>query len=615
MNPNNTLSGQNVTKLANSTNINSRAPVVSMTANGSLQLSVNAFGTGKSGILTRWGSNSTGMFSSTEALTFGQGVGGYCFTIYFLGRNATMDNSTEVGYFSFGLPTPLARGVNYQAEFTRVPVDGYGSSIIPGALSRGIGGTGLYWIGQMGTRNAETYPKYQDTFEVWCITKSNGDTIEVYLNNTLVSLSSTTTFSANWNTWGQQGTGYWQLGDGATTLDRGNGVGSGTYIGAFQFYNKYHNYSARCGILRSLMSTFYIPPTARVGGIKSSTVPSNISRNVRTGTFTITIDDYPHRNVQSLKDFYVFFATPGSIPSSINIIENNVTAIDTSVPGDVTLTCTAVSESLIGGLELCLAIATPGSSNTTPTTTILSGNGCLCSQVGISRTFQIELWFSPNYSWLASGWDTLLVQTGDVGGSSWDEVYRYETNTGYWQDQANDLVNNYTFSTAQIPTNRFCNYYNECKFTTPPITIKDAVTIHFADKSNNAYWTPCNLDAIRIKVNGKVYTTYDDAFGDGIRFSWITTTDDTKSTNVTGYLTNKYDSATDMTSPITINGTTYQIRSGLYNNSNMYELFNKGSNSFRFGSVPGDAPGNFQETNIANTSCLRICFPFRNVIV
>ena len=65
MNSNNTVSGSNVTVLANSSNAYILAPTVTMTANGTLPLVTDAFGAGKNAILTRWGAGSTGMFSTT----------------------------------------------------------------------------------------------------------------------------------------------------------------------------------------------------------------------------------------------------------------------------------------------------------------------------------------------------------------------------------------------------------------------------------------------------------------------------------------------------------------------------------------------------------------------
>jgi hypothetical protein len=263
INSNNIISGSNVTTLANSTNIYTLAPTVTMTANGTLSLVANAFGPGKKGILTRWVAGNTGMFSTTTSLTLGGSSdgAGVEFTIYFLGRGATVNNSSAVGLFSFGLSTATARNANYQAELTRNLVDVINSTATPGALSTVIGGT--TWLGQIGNRDATTYPTDQYTFEVWCVTKMPGvDSAQVYLNNQLLSTISPPLWSSNSATWAKRASGYWQLGDGATSADRTSGTSTGTYIGAFQVYNKYHNYSARCGILRSLMTTFYIPPTA-----------------------------------------------------------------------------------------------------------------------------------------------------------------------------------------------------------------------------------------------------------------------------------------------------------------------------------------------------------------
>jgi hypothetical protein len=372
MNSNNTLSGSNVITLANSPNVIAGSPAISMTANGLLPLVADAFGSGKNAILTRWGANNTGMFSTTNTITLGGVADGTSveFTIYFLGRNALMTNATEVGLFSFGLPTATSRSVNYHAEFTRYTSDTYGAITTPGALSRVFGGNEFQWIGLIGNRDINTYPKYQTSFEVWCITKYYGlNTVEVYLNNQLVTTTLASPWSTNTTTWAKRASGYWQLGDGSSIADRGNGSGTGTYIGAFQVYNKYHPYSARCGVLRSLMKTFYIP-TQSIRGITATTL-TGITLNTKTAPFTITIDDYPHRNVQSLNDFYVFFAPQGSIPTSINILENNVTSIDASVNFDVKLTCTAMTRSS-GAQVLCLAISMPGASNTDPATKILT---------------------------------------------------------------------------------------------------------------------------------------------------------------------------------------------------------------------------------------------------
>ena len=230
----------------------------------------------------------------------------------------------------------------------------------------------MFWIGSIGTRDLNTYPKYPNTFEVWCITKLKGvDTPEIYLNNQLLSTSNAVSWSNNITTWAKRASGYWQLGDGATIIARDNGLGQGTYIGAFQVYNKYHSYINRRGVFRSLMNTFYIPPPAN--SIIATTLSGNITANTRTATFTITIDDYPHRNVQSLNDFYVFFAPQYLIPTSINIFENNVTLIDVSVNNFVKLTCTAFTR-ILGTHVLCLAISSPGSADLAPTTQILTYN-------------------------------------------------------------------------------------------------------------------------------------------------------------------------------------------------------------------------------------------------
>jgi hypothetical protein len=345
-----------------------------MTANGSLQLVSNVFGSGKNGILTRWGTNSTGMFSTTQPITLGGTTdgSGIEFTIYFLGKNAQINNTTSVGLFSFGLATPTLRGTNYHAEFTRYAADTVGAIITPGALTYVTGGNEPFWIGTIGTRDLNTYPKYQNTFEVWCITKLKGvDTPEIYLNNQLLSTSNIVSWNNNITTWAKRASGYWQLGDGATMLARDNGLGQGTYIGAFQVYNKYHSYESRRAVFRSLMSTFYIPTTAN--NIIDTTFSGTITANTRTSTFTITINDYPHSNVQSLSDFYVFFAPQYLIPTSINIFENNVTLIDISVNNFLKLTCTAFTRNY-GTQVLCLAISSPGSANIDPTTKILTYN-------------------------------------------------------------------------------------------------------------------------------------------------------------------------------------------------------------------------------------------------
>jgi hypothetical protein len=76
-------------------------------------------------------------------------------------------------------------------------------------------------------------------------------------------------------------------------------------------------------------------------------------------------------NVQSLNDFYVFFAPQGSIPTSINILENNVTLIDAFVNFDVKFNMHAMAR-ISGTYVLCLAISSPGASNTAPATKILT---------------------------------------------------------------------------------------------------------------------------------------------------------------------------------------------------------------------------------------------------
>jgi hypothetical protein len=55
------------------------------------------------------------------------------------------------------------------------------------------------------------------------------------------------------------------------------------------------------------MNTIYIPPTTGSNGIIATTLSGGITVNTYTSLFTITI------KVQSLKDFYVFFAPSGSI--------------------------------------------------------------------------------------------------------------------------------------------------------------------------------------------------------------------------------------------------------------------------------------------------------------
>jgi hypothetical protein len=356
------------------------------------------------------------------------------------------------------------------------------------------------------------------------------------------------------------------------------------------------------------MKTFYIPPTARVGGIKSSTVASSITQNTRTAPFTITIDDYSHRNAQSLKDFYVFFAPISGIPSSINIKENNVTAIDASVNGSVTLTCTGIPINT-GNVVVCLAIASPGSANTSSTTTILSGSSSNCVLEDITNTFQIEIWFAPDAA--NNGFTTLVVQTANIGSIYWTEVYRYE-NTSYWQDQANDLVNNTAYSSTQYANSGFCSYYNTNKFTTPPINIKGSVLVNVSRKSPDGnYVLPNKIDAIYFKFNGTLYTTYNDVLAAGIRVSWLYggNADLTETANIRNYLQNKLDCATDMRSPLTVNGYTYYVST-----INMFDIFTKDNSWYTWGNnwIPSNDSGKYKEYDITNQSCLRITFPFKN---
>jgi hypothetical protein len=602
MNPNNTVSGSNVTVLANSTNTYTLAPTVTMTANGTLQLVTNAFGSGKNAISTRFGASSTGMFSTTTSLTLGGSSdgAGVEFTIYFLGRGATFGNTSEVGLFSFGLPTATSRAVNYQAELTRYQVDSVGSVLVPGARSLVIG-SAVSWLGQIGTRDANMYPKYQNTFEVWCVTKVAGtDSAEVYLNNQLLTTTSAPLWSENSITWAKRASGFWQLGDGATSVDRTSGTSTGTHVGAFQVYNKYHNYSARCGILRSLMNTFYIPPTASSGGITSTTLGGSITQNTRTSSFTISIADYPHRNVQSLKDYYVFFATSDAIPTNINIIENNVTAINTSISGTVTLTCTAVPI-YTGTQALCLAIASPGSSNTTPATKILTYVGGTFTPTTITNTFQIEFWFAASTGNF-NGFTTLVVRTADTDSNNWTTVYTYETGTTTWVDQANNLVTNAAYSTTPINTTNFCSSYNTIKFTTPPINVKRAVVVHLGNKSGGFYYAPNVTDGIRIKLNGTVYTTFADANAAGMSFRWVTTNSNSAATNFLNYLT-KTDSTTDTTSPVVVNGETFVT----WVVPQSYFTLGDSADGYAANNLP--VPGQYQQSDITKQSCLRITFP------
>jgi hypothetical protein len=545
------------------------------------------------------------MFSTTTALTLGGSSdgAGVEFAIYFLGRGGLLGNTSEVGLFSFGLPTSTSRAVNYQAELSRNAMDTYGSTATPGARSIVIGGAELYWLGLIGNRDTNTYPRYQNTFEVWCITKLAGtDSAEVYLNNTLLTTTSAPSWNNNSSSWGKRASGFWQLGDGSASIDRGDASSTGTYIGAFQVYNKYHNYSARCGILRSLMTTFYTPPTAASGGITATSLTGGISQNTRTSSFTISIADYPHRNVQSLKDYYVFFATSGAIPTSINIMENNVTAIDTSVAGTVTLTCTAVPSNT-GTQVLCLAIASPGSSNTTPATKILTFVGGTFTSTTLTNTFQIEFWFAPgsgNYN----SFTTLVVRTADTDSNNWSTVYTYETTTTTWQDQANNLVTNAAYSTTAINTSGFCTAYNTIKFTTPPINVKRAVVVHMANKIGGYYYAPNYTDGIRIKLNGTVYTTYADATAAGMKFAWLSA--DSNATNLLNYLT-KIDSTTDITTPITVNSEIFTVYTNNLNNFQTYFTLGDDANPYGANGIP--IPGQYTQSDITKQSCLRITFP------
>ena len=481
-------------------------------------------------------------------------------------------------------------------------MDTYGSTTTPGAQSAVIGGSSGSWLGSIGNRDANTYPKYQNTFEVWCITKVAGtDSAEVYLNNTLLTTTSAPLWSTNSTTWAKRASGFWQLGDGATSIDRGSLSSTGTYIGAFQVYNKYHNYSARCGILRSLMTTFYIQPTAASGGITATSLTGGISQNTRTSSFTISIADYPHRNVQSLKDYYVFFATSGAIPTSINIMENNVTAVDTSVAGTVTLICTAVPSNT-GTQVLCLAIATPGSSNTTPATKILTFVGGTFTSTTFTNTFQIEFWFSPGVAAYQS-FTTLVVRTADTDSNNWSTVYTYETTTSTWQDQANNLVTNAAYSTAAVPITSFCSARNQYKFTTPPISVKRAVVVHLGAKSSGAYYSPIVTDGIRIKLNGTVYTTYADATTAGMKFAWLSVYSNTDATNLLNYLS-KTDSTTDITTPVTVNSEIFSVFAGSFQS-----YFNLGDSADAYGGNAIPIPGQYQQSDITKQSCLRITFP------
>jgi hypothetical protein len=613
MNPNNTVSSSDVITLANSSFISVTAPTVTMTANGSLTLVPNAFGSGKNAILTRWG-NGNGMFSTSTTLTLGGSADGTGveFTIYFLGRGATTNNASEVGLFCFGLPTATSRNVNYQAEFTRKQMDTIGSIITPGAQTYVIGGNETNWLGVIGNRDASTYPTDATSFEVWCITKAPGvNGVEVYLNNNLLTITSQPSWSTNATTWAKRASGYWQLGDGATSSDRGDpATSTGTYIGAFQVYNKYHTYSNRCGILRSLMDTFYIQPTARTNGITATTL-SSITQFTRTTSFTITIADYPHRNVQSLEDFYVFFARSNEIPTSISIIENNVTAINTSIPGVITLTCTALCN-MPDTVVLCLAIAKPGAAKTTSTNVILTYNSTFNS-TKVSNTFQIEFWFAPaavsgSSSTINTNFSNLLIRTAASGSNTWSTIYDYDkAGQGGWMDQENNLVTNDLSSAQIISTVNFCSTYNTYKFTTPEMYVKKAVVIQmFYLASLTWIIAPCFTDGIRIKYNGVLYTTLSSATAAGIQIHWVTC--DTTSTNLNQYLT-KTDSTTDMTSPITVNSNSFKIVS--LNSNYFVDASPKvaDQNQFAFGN--GTLPGNgvLQYGSRTFVSCLRIIFP------
>jgi hypothetical protein len=282
-------------------------------------------------------------------------------------------------------------------------------------------------------------------------------------------------------------------------------------------------------------------------------------------------------------------------------MENNVTAVDTSVAGIVTLTCTAVPSNT-GTQVLCLAIASPGSSNTTPATKILTFVGGTFTSTTFTNTFQIEFWFSPGAAAYQS-FTTLVVRTADTDSNNWSTVYTYETTTSTWQDQANNLVTNAAFSTAAVPITSFCTARNQYKFTTPVINVKRAVVVHLGAKSGGSYYSPILTDGIRIKLNETVYTTFADATAVGMKFAWISVYSNTAATNLLNYLT-KTDSTTDITTPVTVNSETFSVST-----ANFQTYFSLGDSADAYGNNSIPIPGQFQQTDITKQSCLRITFP------
>ena len=518
---------------------------------------------------------------------------------YWIGRNDT--NSSFNGYiphvavYNRAL-TAAEVDQNYNALKGRYTTSG-------GQLLTGnVTDLDTTWLGLVGTRDSNTYPKYQNTFEVWCVTKAAGaDSAEVYLNNQRLSTSSAPRWSTNASRWATRAAGFWQVGDGSTSVDRGGASSAGTHVGAFQVYNKYHGYSSRCGIVRSLMATFYIPPAAAGGGVTATSLTGGITQNVRTPAFTISIADYPHRNVQSLQDYYVFFAPSGTIPTSTRIMENNVTAIDTSVAGTVTLTCTAVPSST-GAQVLCLGIASPGSSNTTATPIIMTHVGRTFTSTTLTNTFQIEFWFGPSTG-SYNGFTTLVVRTADTDSNNWSTVYTYEAATATWQDQANNLATNAAYSTTPIATTNFCATFNSIKFTTPVMNVKRAVVVHLGNKSGGFYYSPNVTDGIRIKLNGAVYATYADATAAGLKFAWLSVNSNTVATNMLNYLT-KPDSTVDVTTPATVNGEVFSVYSPSFGS-----YFTLGSSAEAYGGNAIPIPGQYAQSDITKQSCLRITFP------
>ena len=299
-----------------------------------------------------------------------------------------------------------------------------------------------------------------------------------------------------------------------------------------------------------------------------------------------------------------------------------MTAINISVSGTVTLTCTAKPE-YPGTLVLCLAIASPGSFNTTK---ILTHVVSSFTSTRTINTFQIEFWFAPSGATECNRFNAITVRTADTGSNSWTIAYDYSStfrnkySTGtyytywYWADQGNNLVTNEPPSGTLISDTGFCNAYNQYKFTTPEMYVKRAVVINMTgiyyagDTTYDGMYSPNFTDGIRIKYNGVVYTTYAAAIAAGFHFAWINS-----SSHTSGFLADylsKTDSTTDTTSPITVNSKTFTLTTNNFSNYFVAASPIAGDNNqFIFGGALAPFAKTLSDSYYLNQSCLRIIFP------